>query len=123
LNPLTLGLAVALVASSAANVAIGWTWVGTRDRLAVAAIERDNARAAATACSDATEVLRTLADQRALEAKTSQVQARAVANQHAQLAQTILGTPAAIPVLRLAEQFVDDLPIGVGQGHARLDAD
>ena len=70
---LTAGLALALLASLAANGLLGWAYLGQRDdatqaRADLGAMEqqRDGARADARACSDATDDLRTLADQRAI---------------------------------------------------------
>lgn len=86
-----------LALSIAGNAALGWAWLGARDRAAVAITERDDARAAATACSDATEALRDLADKRGEEAKRAQAAARQAAGQRESRAQQILSTPAAVP--------------------------
>ncbi|WP_177225418.1 hypothetical protein [Variovorax sp. OK605] len=51
----------------------------------------------ASACSDATDDLRELADRRAVEAKKAQAIARDAANGRQQTAHTILSTPAAVP--------------------------
>ena len=90
-------LLVALGVSLAGNAALGWAWLGARDSLAVVTTERDGARAAASACSDATEALRELADRRGAEAKRAQAEARQVASRREMRAQQILGTPAALP--------------------------
>lgn len=86
-----------LTLSIAGNAALGWAWLGARDQVAATVTERDNARAAASACSDATEALRELADKRAEEAKRARAAARAVAGRHEGRAQQILSTPAALP--------------------------
>lgn len=90
-------LLIALGLSVAGNAALGWAWVGAREKSATTVVERDNARAAALACSDATENLRDLADRRAAEAKKAQAVARAAANGRQQAANAILSTPPAVP--------------------------
>ena len=55
---------IALLASLAANGLLGWAYLGQRDTAAAAAVQRDAARGDASACSDATEDLRDLANQR-----------------------------------------------------------
>lgn len=92
------GLSIAL------NAALGWAYLGQRDKTtkaesAVTAMEqqRDGAREAASACSDAVEDLRTLADQRAAEAKAARAKASARARGHNQKADSILSTPPAVP--------------------------
>ena len=57
-------LTYALVASLAANAALGWSWLGQRDAATAARLQRDQARGDASACSDAVEDLRELADKR-----------------------------------------------------------
>ena len=101
---LTAGLALALLASLAANGLLGWAYLGQRDdatqaRADFGAMEqqRDGAREAASACSDAVDDLRTLADQRASEAKAARAEAAAKAKSHNQKADTILATPPAVP--------------------------
>lgn len=90
-------LALALALSIASNGALGWAWLGARDQVATTTTERDNARAAASACSDATEALRELADKRGAEAARAQVEARKAAGHREGRAQQILSTPAALP--------------------------
>ena len=101
---LTAGLALALLASLAANGLLGWAYLGQRDdatqaRADLGAMEqqRDGAREAANACSDAVDDLRTLADQRASEAKAARAEAAAKAKGHNQKADAILATPPAVP--------------------------
>lgn len=98
--PILWGLALSL----ALNAALGWAYLGQRDKTtkaetAVTAMEqqRDGARAAASACSDAVEDLRTVADQRAAEAKAARAEAAAKARGHNKKADAILSTPAAVP--------------------------
>jgi hypothetical protein len=90
-------LALALGVSVAGNAALGWVWLGARDQVAIATTERDDARAAASACSDATDDLRELADKRGAEAKRAQAAAREAAGRREGRAQQILSTPAALP--------------------------
>lgn len=90
-------LLVALGLSVAGNAALGWAWIGAREKAATSVLQRDDARAAASACSDATEDLRELADKRSAEAKKAQVEARSAATARQQAANTILSTPAAVP--------------------------
>ncbi len=90
-------LLVSLGLSVAGNAALGWAWLGAREKAATVVLQRDDARAVASACSDATDDLRDLADKRATEAKKAQAVARAVATGRQQTAHTILSTPAAVP--------------------------
>lgn len=87
----------ALLVSLAANGALGWAYLGVRDRAGVATTERDDARGAASACSDATEDLRAAADKRAVDGRTRQAGARQAAVERTSTAQQILATPAAVP--------------------------
>lgn len=94
----------ALALSLALNAALGWAYLGQRDKTteaqsAATAMEqqRDGARAAASACSDAVEDLRNVADQRAAEAKAARAEAAAKAMGHNKKADSILATPAAVP--------------------------
>lgn len=90
-------LLAALGISLAANASLGWAWIGAREKVATSILQRDDARAAASDCSDATDDLRTLADKRAAEAKKAQAAARDRAVNYQQAANTILSTPAAVP--------------------------
>lgn len=60
MNPILIVLLVSL----AANGLLGWAYLGQRDTAAAAVVQRDAARGDASACSDATEDLRMLADKR-----------------------------------------------------------
>lgn len=90
-------LLVSLGLSVAGNAALGWAWVGAREQAATSTLQRDDARAVASACSDATADLRELADKRGAEAKKAQAIARDAATGRQRAAQTILSTPAAVP--------------------------
>ena len=66
---------IALAVLAAGNLLLGWAWLSARDDAAAARAEligmqqqRDGARQAAQACSDATEALGAVASQRAAEA-------------------------------------------------------
>jgi len=90
--------------SLALNAALGWAYLGQRDKTTkaeadVTAMEqqRDGAREAASACSDAVEDLRILADKRADEAKAARAAAAVKARGHNEKADSILATPAAVP--------------------------
>ncbi len=91
------GWAWVLALSVAGNAALGWAWLGARDGAAIATVERDDARAAASACSDATEALRELADKRGAEAKKAQAAARGKAGEHQRAANEIMTAPAPVP--------------------------
>lgn len=86
--------AAALATSLAANAVLGWAYLGQRDAATVAVGERDQARGAATACSDATEDLRTLADARKVEADKARAAAGKKAQTHDQKADEVLAAPA-----------------------------
>lgn len=100
MNPILIGLALSI----AANGLLGWAYLGQRDEatavrkdLSAMQTQRDGARQAASACSDAVDDLRTLAEQRAGEAKAARAEAAARARGHAQRADQILTTPPAVP--------------------------
>lgn len=66
---------IALAMLAAGNLLLGWAWLDARDEAATARAhlvgmtdQRDGARRAAQACSDATEALGRLAEQRTAEA-------------------------------------------------------
>lgn len=76
-------LIIALALSVAGNAALGWVYLKHRDQaaasLATATTQRDQARADATACSDATEALRELADRRIAAAAPARAAATSTA--------------------------------------------
>jgi len=94
MNPLLI-LGVALAISMAGNAGLTYAYLGQRDETTAAQGERDQARSAATACSDATQDLRDLADQRAKEATKARQDAAAKARSREELADAILNTPAS----------------------------
>ena len=90
-------LALALALSVSANAALLGAWLGARDARKTVALERDSARADASACSDATEDLRTLADKRGKEAEAARAKAKATSATHARRADKTLSTAPAVP--------------------------
>lgn len=83
MNPILIALAI----SVAANVALGWAYLGQRDDNTTARSElrdmqgqRDGARQMASECSDATEALRELAHKRAAAAAPARAAAASTAN-------------------------------------------
>lgn len=59
--------------------------------------QRDEARADASACSDATDDLRDLADKRKAEAETARAAAKTVYVTRSKRADAILSKPASVP--------------------------
>lgn len=103
MNFLLIAVAVAVLAL-AGNAGQAWLYLGLRDELTLAKAatgarekELDAARQDASACSDAVDDLRTLADQRAKEATTARATAATQAHAAAQRADAILAAPAAVP--------------------------
>jgi len=94
MNPLLI-LGIALAISMAGNAGLTYAYLGQRDETTAAQGERDQARSAATACSDATDDLRDLADKRAKEAARARQDAAAKAKNKDELADAILSTPAS----------------------------
>lgn len=91
---ITTMMAIALAISMLANAGLTKVYLGQRDQTTVAQGERDQARAAASACSDATEALAELAAKRAKEAKAARAAAALAAKDRDQRADEILTTPA-----------------------------
>ncbi|CAN5720129.1 hypothetical protein BH10PSE18_BH10PSE18_50320 [soil metagenome] len=90
-------IAWAGAASIALNLVLGGLWLHARDEATATTVQRDTARADATACSDATEDLREQADKRAAAAKPVRAVAREQAAVRESRADAILSTPAAVP--------------------------
>ncbi|CAN5292606.1 hypothetical protein BH10PSE16_BH10PSE16_00610 [soil metagenome] len=74
MNPATI-LAGLLGLSILANAGLGISYLGQRDKATAAIEQRDVASGAASACSDATEDLRMLADKRKAEADSARTAA------------------------------------------------
>ena len=97
-------LAGALALSLAGNAALGWAYLGQRDKTAAASVEvtsvtgeRDAARAGVNACNEALEELRVLADERQKAAEPARAAAAATAARHNERADTILAAPPKVP--------------------------
>lgn len=90
-------LALALALSVAGNMALGRAWLSARDGMATAIVQRDTARADASACSDATDDLRDLADKRQAAAAPARAAAATVARTLTRRADTTLATAPAVP--------------------------
>lgn len=97
-------LSYALIASAALNVALGWSWLHARDsavkarqQVTVVTGERDAALLTAQECSEATDALKKLADQRARDADKARAQARKAAAGRNARADAILSAPPAVP--------------------------
>lgn len=84
-------LAGLLAISMIVNAALGVGYLGQRDKSTAVTEQRDAARSQATACSDATDDLRTLADKRKKEADSARAAAAATAKTHNQRADYTLG--------------------------------
>jgi hypothetical protein len=93
MNPLMVALAI----SVAANGVLGWAYLGQRDDTTAAQGERDQARADASACSDATEDLRELAGKRSAAAAPARAAAAATAQGLQQRADYTLGLQPKVP--------------------------
>lgn len=94
MNPILVALAISL----AANAALGWAYLGQRDETTTAQAnlrdmqgQRDGALGAASACSDAVDDLRALADKRAKDAAPARAAAASAARGHEQRADYTLG--------------------------------
>jgi len=112
---------ILLAASLAANMLVGWAYLGQRDATAVAETtlhdmrgQRDGAREAASTCSDAVDDLRTLADSRKKEADGARRAAAKRVENHNQRADAILAAPPAVPgdVCASAQVRVDEWLMG-----------
>lgn len=90
-------LALALALSLAGNALLAKAWLGARDARQAVALERDSARADASACSAAVESLQKFAMQRLKDATTARKAAEEQARKHAQRADKTLGKAPAVP--------------------------
>lgn len=100
MNPIT----IILCASLAANAVLGWAYLGQRDDTTEAQTalrdmqgQRDGARQAASACSDAVDDLRTLADKRQAAAAPARAAAASTARDLQQRADYTLGLKPRVP--------------------------
>ncbi len=90
-------LAVLLATSVLANIGLGRAWLVARDGATTAITQRDTARADASACSDATDDLRDLADRRKAESAPARAAAATVARALTKRADTTLVSAPAVP--------------------------
>jgi hypothetical protein len=97
ISPLVMWLAIALGVSLLGNAALTHSYLGVRDERTEAQGERDQARFAATACSDATEALQEQAGKRLVENKAEVARAAANATARAAKAQREIQLPATRP--------------------------
>lgn len=93
MNPLIVALAI----SVAANGVLCWAYLGQRDDTTAAQGQRDQARADASACSDATEDLRELAGKRSEAAAPARAAAASTAQGLQQRADYTLGLQPKVP--------------------------
>jgi len=90
-------IAALLLVSVLANAGLSWAWMSAHDEAIAARKDRDSARGAATACSDATEALQELADSRKVDADKARLAAKTSAKSRDQKADQIMSTPATTP--------------------------
>lgn len=96
MNPL-LSLAGLLALSVMINAGFGVAYLGQRDKTKEAIVQRDSARGDASACSDATEALRELADKRKVAAAPARAAAAKTAKDLNQRADYTLGLQPKMP--------------------------
>lgn len=94
---ITTILGIALAISMAGNAGLTYAYLGQRDATVAAEKDRDQARGAATACSEATDELVKQAAKRATAAAQARQDAAAKARNREELADAILSTPASDP--------------------------
>ncbi|MBV7427265.1 MULTISPECIES: hypothetical protein [unclassified Acidovorax] len=93
LSPTLLALGISL----AVNAGLSWAYLGQRDETTAAAGQRDQARADATACSDAVDDLRELASNRNAAAAPARAAASAAAQGLNARADYTLGLQPKVP--------------------------
>lgn len=94
---LTSALAALLAASVLVNIGLGRAWLAARDDAATAIGQRDTARADASACSDATDDLRDLADRRRAAAAPARAAAASAAAVLSHRADATLASAPTVP--------------------------
>lgn len=90
-------LGIALAISLAGNGVLGKIYMGARDARTQAVADRDSARGAAKACSDATEALSDLAAKRKKDSDAEVEAANDRARQAQDEAAQILASPSKVP--------------------------
>lgn len=96
-KPVLIALATVLAISLLANAGLTRAYLGARDDLAEATGARDQARAAATSCSDGVRRLQAEAADRDREATRFRERAQDMARERQRRAQRILTAPPAFP--------------------------
>lgn len=96
-NPVLVALAVALGVSLFGNALLTRAYLGVRDERTEAIGERDQARSAASTCSNAVGAMFDRANKLAEEGKAAAEAARAEALKHQTRANAILSRPASTP--------------------------
>jgi len=97
MSPVTVGLAVSLAISLAANAALGWSYLGQRDTAVVAKTETKQADGVSKACGDGVKNLAAQATKRHADAAPAVEAARKQAEDAGELAIQIISTPPAVP--------------------------
>lgn len=114
MNPVTkyliIGLGVLLGLSALTNIGLAKAYLKQRDKATTAVSDRDSARGAATACSDATEALAELSTKRHKEGEAARKAAERKAADWQLTAQRILTSPQKVPgdVCSSAQAEVDE---------------
>lgn len=90
-------LNIALATSLAINAALGWAYLGQRDKAVVAVERTEQATGVAVACSAGVDSLQTQAETRRLAAVPQILAAKQTAVAANKRADTILATPASTP--------------------------
>lgn len=114
MNPLSkyliIGLGILLGLSALTNIGLTKAYLEARDGKTQAIADRDSARGAATACSDATEALAELSNKRHKEGEAARLTAEKKAKDLELAAQRILTSPQKVPgnVCASAQAEVDE---------------
>ena len=114
MNPITkwimIGLGILLGLSAMTNIGLTKAYLKARDAKTQAIADRDSARGAATACSDATEALAELSERRHKEGEAARLAAEKKARGWQETAQRILTSPQKVPgnVCASAQAEVDE---------------
>lgn len=96
MNPLLL-LSIALALSLSGNAGLTYVYLGARDDLATSNSDRDHAEGAARTCDNSIGKLQKAAEDRALAAYRTRLDATALAKNKYELAAEIMAAPASDP--------------------------
>lgn len=88
---------IAIAALSASSTALGWAWLGARERVAELVVERDHAITTAAQCSGSVTNLQRLAAKRLREGQPAIAAAAKTAQVAEQRADLILAAPPSTP--------------------------